>query len=148
MEIVKSPSVAPVIASLPSLQQQIYRDVREAFILVTEAGQYYMADEDDEIVMMPFAEKHHLTLTEIASHYSGAECSIAQFQATHLGSSPPADFEKWAMKKGNTVVSRYDEVQKCIMVSVNGCKEIPYHELPVSSFSELFRSYTFSSLFK
>lgn len=148
MDIVKSPSVAPVIASLPSLQQQIYRDVREAFVRVTEAGEYYMADEDDGIVMKPFAEMHHLTLTEVARHYSVAECSIAQFQASHLGSSPPADFEKWAMKKGNTVVSRYDDVQKCIMVSVNGCKAIPYQELPVSSFSELFRSYTFSPLFK
>ncbi|MFP7478019.1 hypothetical protein [Terribacillus saccharophilus] len=148
MEIVKSPSVAPVIASLPSLQQQIYRDVREAFVRVTEAGEYYMADEDDEIVMMPFAEMHQLSIAEVASHYSAAECTIAQFQAAHLGSSPPADFEKWAMKKGNTVVSRFDDVQKCTMVSINGCKAIPYHELPVSSFSELFRSYTFSALFK
>lgn len=148
MEIVKSPSVAPVISSLPSLQQQIYRDVREAFVRVTEAGEYYMADEDDEIVMMPFAEMHHLTLTEVAAYYSEAECSIAQFQAEKHGSSPPADFEKWAMRKGNTVVSRYDDVQNCIMVSINGCKTIPYHELPLSSFSELFRSYTFSSLFK
>ncbi|PAD36399.1 hypothetical protein [Terribacillus saccharophilus] len=148
MEILKSPSVAPVIASLPSLQQQIYQEVREAFVRVTEAGVYYMADEDDEIVMMPVAEMHHLTVAEVASHYCAAECSIAEFQAAYLGSSPPADFEKWAMKKGNTVVSRYDDVQKCIMVSINGCKAVPYHELPVSSFSELFRSYTFSSLFK
>ena len=148
MEIVKSPSVAPVIDSLPELQQQIYQGVREAFVQVTEAGEYYMADEDDAVVMTPFADKHQLTLTEVATHYCAAECSIADFQASHLGSSPPADFEKWAMKKGNTVVSRYDDGKDCIMVSINGCKAIPYQELPVSSFSELFRSYTFSSLFK
>ncbi|SDD12919.1 hypothetical protein SAMN05421663_1079 [Terribacillus halophilus] len=148
MEIVKSPSVAPVVASLSSLQQQLYRDVRDAFVRVTEAGEYYMADEDDVLVMTPIARMHHLTLSQVASYYSEVECSIAQFQAAQLGSSPPADFEKWAMKKGNTVVSRYDDGKDCIMVSINGCKAIPYQELPVSSFSELFRSYTFSSMFK
>ncbi|MFP7169524.1 hypothetical protein [Terribacillus sp. FSL K6-0262] len=148
MEIVKSPSVAPVIASLPALQRQLYQDVRDALVQVTEAGAYYMADEDDVIVMTPIAEKHHLTLAEVASHYSDVECSIAQFQAEQLGSSPPEDFERWAMKKGNTIVSRYDDVQKCLVISINGCRAIPYHELPLSSFSELFRSYTLSPLFK
>ncbi|MFP7493423.1 hypothetical protein SFC66_06500 [Terribacillus saccharophilus] len=148
MEIVKSPSVAPVMSSLSDLQQLLYRDVRESFISVTEAGAYYMADEDDVIVMTPIAEMHRLTLAEVASHYSAAECTIAQFQAAQLGSSPPADFEKWAMRKGNTIVSRFDEEQGCLMVSINGCKAIRYQELPISSFSDLYRSYTFSPLFK
>jgi hypothetical protein len=148
MEIVRSLSVAPVIAALPKLQQQIFKDVREAFVQQTGAGEFYMSDEDDLIVMQPFAALYSLSVEEIAIHYSGAECMIAQFQETQLGSSPPADFEKWAMKKGNTVVSRYDEEQKCILVSINGCRTVAYRDLPVSSFSELFRSYTFSPMFK